>query len=1150
MPTLGILLHGSGLHRASCVAITLALTWIMVRPLAATSPKDEVFDISADRLSGTSSGMVFLEGNVRIVHGATVARGDTGFYSRESEVAELIGNVVVTDRELTISGPKARYQRRQRVVTFPVGVEIVDGESKVWADWGQYDLSIDVGYLRGHVKFLDDLRSLLADSVRYDRKSGSIEAIGGVVLIDQSRNGILRAPSVLYLTDTKEGIAAGQPILELSSKGIVTDVTSDSLKYYSNEKRVVAVGNVRIVRDSTVATSGRAVLIDEENVIVLSQDPLITEGRSSLSGETISIFSKDDQIDRIVASGNATSIYSPTGEKRTTLSGDEIWLEFVEGDLACVEVRGKSRATFDQDAESSGNDQVLAEEIKVLIKEGKVSQARIVGGVTGVYRLEGERGSDLVNYSSDSLLYDVPDSRMVLLGNASVRYRNMRLVSPTIEYYSSSGYLYAPQNPILWEGHERISGSQLFYNLKSGRGVITAGATAHESGIYYGDVIRKTGEKALNVEHGAYTSCDLLDPHYTFTSRKMKIYGKDKVITKPLVLRVRKVPIFAVPFFIFPIRPGRHSGILIPSVELGFDQERGRFVRNAGYYWAPNDYFDLTLWADYYEKSRWIGHCEMRYAKRYSFTGSFKGSYSKDLVTNNMRWDAGGKHDQQVGENGRIVAHADFVSDKTYRRQVSEDLEEQLRRELESDLSYSYSSGGKSFNMAIERRQNLDTDENSQTVPRLSFMLNKITLKAPSGDQDWHRGTYLRGSSSFLNSRIKTKSKQSSQQQGRVDLGIDSSFRLYGKSQSFRNSIVFSSVRKDMDAWCSGCQGGMETNAGVSYRGDFVAQFLPFGWLNFDPSASVSAAVFDEDREGNRYPLCYTYSAGLSSTASFFRTYFVKIGRLRALRHVVTPRVGYTYRPDFSRWRNKFYSIPGIAIESSDARMITMSLANRIQAKVEDDGKTKKIDNLIALETSTSCDLLYRKKKAKTPFSTIYNSLRIYPYTNTSLDLIFSNDPIDFSFKSFDMTLAFNYSGSNPNLPGIPRRDLSQAPRSPEAEYLVTGPPSPCERPWQIGTIVRYSKGYKGREDKYWLDLTMGFSLTTNLRVEYSGRFNLSNRETAYQEYSIYRDLHCWEAQFVRRYSGGSWQYYFRINIKAHPEIYTERGLRALYRRY
>ncbi len=1137
----------------SRIALLASLLWIFetAYPLFSAEPEIDRFDISAQKLSGTSSGMVFLEGNVRIMHGRTVAVADTGFYSESSQMVELIGNAVIEDGGIRVTGPKVSYDRKRRVASFPLGVEIDDGKAKVSAQWGRYEFVDSIAYLRDYVEYHDQERSLLADSTRYDRGSGILEATGSVVLIDEKRNAILRAPSLIYSTETKQGVAVGEPMLEISKRGVSTFVASDSLKYFSDEKRAIAIGNVRIVRDSTVARCSKAVLIDEESVIVLSGNPLIEEGGSSLYGETISIFSRDDEIDRIMATGNATSVYAPKGERRTILTGDEISLDFDGGKLAKVEVKGRSRATFDQDINKSApNDQVVAEEIEVFVKEGKVDRARIIGGVTGVYRLEDGDTTELVNYSSDSLLYDVTNSRMVLVGNASVKYRNMRLISSTIEYNSSSGDLYAPIDPTLWDGDERISGSQLVYNLRTERGVITAGRTAHERGIYYGDVIRKTGERALNVDGGTYTSCDLADPHYTFTGRRMKIYANDKVITKPLVLRIRNIPILAVPFFIFPIRSGRHSGILIPSVEFGFDQNRGRFIRNAGYYWAPNDYFDLTVWGDYYEQSRWIGHCETRYAKRYSFTGSFKGSYSKDLATKNMRWDAGGTHDQRIGESARIIAHADFVSDKTYRRQVSEDLEEQLRRELESDLAYSYSSGGRSFNVAVERRQNLDTDEISQTLPRVSFVLNKITLKSPSKEQGWHRGTYLTASSSFLNTRRKTKTSEASQQQGRADLRIDSNLRLYGKNQSFRNAILVSSVRKGMDSWCSGCVGGMETNSAISYRGEFVAQFLPFGWLNFDPSASASIAVFDEDKQGKRYPLCYTYGAGFSSTATFFRTFFVRLGPLKALRHVITPRIGYTYRPDFSRWKDRFYSLPGISIDATETQMITMGLSNRMQAKIEKDGVVKKVDNLLALETSTSCDLLYRKKNAKTPFSTIQNSLRVYPYGNTSLDLSFSNDPTDFSFKSFDMTLGFNYSGSSPQPPGFTKTELPSEEKSPEAEFLSPGSPSPCESPWQIGTILRYSKDYGGGKDKYWLDLTMGLSPAKNWRVEYSGRFDLSRRETSYQEYSIYRDLHCWEAQFVRRYSGGVWQYYFRINIKAHPEIYTERGLRALYRRY
>ena len=38
------------------------------------------------------------------------------------------------------------------------------------------------------------------------------------------------------------------------------------------------------------------------------------------------------------------------------------------------------------------------------------------------------------------------------------------------------------------------------------------------------------------------------------------------------------------------------------------------------------------------------------------------------------------------------------------------------------------------------------------------------------------------------------------------------------------------------------------------------------------------------------------------------------------------------------------------------------------------------------------------------------------------------------------------------------------------------------------------------------------------------------------------RTLHCWNLQFVRRFSGGTADYYFRIGIVDRPEIYLDRG--------
>jgi lipopolysaccharide assembly outer membrane protein LptD (OstA) len=1146
---------------APSLRVLCILTGIVTLIPELTAVSQEQFDISADRLSGSKVGgheIVVLEGNVKIIHSGTVATADTGFYERERERVRLIGDVRVEQRDVEVRGEEADYLRTARRVIFPRGILADDGKASLRADRGDYDLESEILEVEGHVTYWEGGKRMVADRATYNRETGYIKATGEVLMEDAEYGGTVRAGRVEYERERNYGIAVDNPWLETTARdgreGMM--VTADSMEIYTEERRAVVVGDVRILRGDAEGSCGRAVFLDDEDKSILTEAPVIIEEGSSLSGETIIILSSEDRISQVLASGKAKSIYEPAGQERTELAGEEIELHFSEGELSRMHISGGASGVFspiEQDTSATpSRNEVSGETISLRFKDGEAERATVTGGVEGVYRLEegaGEGGQ--VVYRSDSLRYHVPSAVMHLSGKASVEYKGMKLHSDVIEYNSRTHNLYAPLNPMLWEGNDKITGSSLTYNLSSKRGAIIAGRTGYEQGLYTGRVIMKTGERALNVKHGTYTSCDYLDPHYTFTSSKMKMYANDKVITKPVILRVRGIPIFALPFFMFPIKRGRHSGILIPRVEFGFDETKGRFLRNAGYYWAPNDYFDLTAWGDYYENSKWIGHLESRYRARYLLSGSFEGSYQSEIKTGDSRWDIGGRHTQEIGERGRLVVHADFVSDKQYRQETSEDLEKALRRQLESDISYSTKLDGSSFTIAAERRENLDTDVISQTLPRMSFLLGRKTLFKPSEDEEgWHRGTYISASSSATGTLDKRGEKQTTRQQGRINFNTSSDLRLRGKSQSIRSNLVLTAMRKDISEWCTGCVGGKRINSAFDDRTDFIAKFKPLGWINLDPSLSASFTVYDEDKAGKRLPVRFMYSGRISSTGSIYRTFFPKVGPLLALRHVVTPKVSYSHRPDFSKYKGRFYTLPGISSEVGESRTMNIGLSNRLQAKVRKGDEVTKMNNLLSLDTSTSYDFLYEDKGKKMGFSTIRNNLRFYPSQLVTFDLSFSNDPEDFSFENLDFTTRLAYTGAEPLPPGFIKPDLVEPERVPEEGVGRSTTPSPVSNPWHIGAIYRYTKAFDGGDDSYWLDLETGFSVTSNWRIEYSGRFDLSGHETVYQEYSIYRDLHCWEAQFVRRYSAGQWQYYFRINIKAHPEIYTERGLRALSRSY
>ena len=70
-------------------------------------------------------------------------------------------------------------------------------------------------------------------------------------------------------------------------------------------------------------------------------------------------------------------------------------------------------------------------------------------------------------------------------------------------------------------------------------------------------------------------------------------------------------------------------------------------------------------------------------------------------------------------------------------------------------------------------------------------------------------------------------------------------------------------------------------------------------------------------------------------------------------------------------------------------------------------------------------------------------------------------------------------------------------------------------------------------------------------RVIYSMSYDIAGHGVTTQSFKFYRDLHCWEAEFDWVPGGGTQGYYFRINVKALPDVKIEKsegGLRGAFR--
>jgi lipopolysaccharide assembly outer membrane protein LptD (OstA) len=80
-------------------------------------------------------------------------------------------------------------------------------------------------------------------------------------------------------------------------------------------------------------------------------------------------------------------------------------------------------------------------------------------------------------------------------------------------------------------------------------------------------------------------------------------------------------------FGMFPQPKETVSGIIMPS--YGEEKRRGFYLREGGYYFAVNDYFDLRLTGDIYSKGGYGATIATNYKKRYAYNGSLKFNYNK-----------------------------------------------------------------------------------------------------------------------------------------------------------------------------------------------------------------------------------------------------------------------------------------------------------------------------------------------------------------------------------------------------------------------------------------------------------------------------------------------------------------------------------------
>ena len=213
-----------------------------------------------------------------------------------------------------------------------------------------------------------------------------------------------------------------------------------------------------------------------------------------------------------------------------------------------------------------------------------------------------------VDYEAqDSMVLDVDSKKIFLFGKTQIKYEDIVLNAPLIEFDQETQYVYAKMNrdtagkvegmAKLKQAESTTVSDSIRFNFKTQKGMTYASFFQQSDFFNFAERVKKADAETFFASKGRFTTCNLDTPHFAFRFSKAKFINKKLVVTGPVHPEFEDVPIpLYLPFGIFPMQKGRQSGILPPQFTVS--ENFGLGLEGLGYYKVINDYIDAKTWFD------------------------------------------------------------------------------------------------------------------------------------------------------------------------------------------------------------------------------------------------------------------------------------------------------------------------------------------------------------------------------------------------------------------------------------------------------------------------------------------------------------------------------------------------------------------------
>ena len=591
-----------------------------------------------------------------------------------------------------------------------------------------------------------------------------------------------------------------------------------------------------------------------------------------------------------------------------------------------------------------------------------------------------------------------------------------------------------------------------------------------------------------------------------------------------------------------------------------------------------------------------------QYRVRYKFNGSIYLRNQQFLTSGDdittlgddrksdfmVRWT----HAQVLRYNQSLNANVTYSSNGDYNRKYGLDAAERMDQKATSNMTYSkrWPKSKNSISMNLYSNQDLLIDQ--KVDPNSSYFI--IPTRAGTQlnilNRTFPKFSFRHGQSNLIPTTATNK-KWYHNITWNYGLNYTNKDRQYYESQWVDSTEIYD-WKRDKDG--NTIDTSYKDNGWIHTASINAPQKI-FKYISINPSLSLRSAWVDRTFDGTwndstqsftseetqGFATRTTGSFSLSANTQVYGLFPIPIGPIKAIRHVASPSIGFSWSPDFSKplfgqnlgyvethtnldgdefIHDKFSGTMAGSTPRSERKSMNFSLNNVFQAKVLKGDEEKKVD-LLSWRMSSS----YNFAADEYHLASLRSSLRSKIARKLNLDFSMTHDFYGFDPETGSRVPEFNKNNSgliSPRLTnarfstgfrfsGVHWRDTEKSENSTDDTTTVEDDLSGPELANPLKTMKNTLKGGKlwstnvslsysytvsnplNPKETFWANTTSSIQMTKNWSVSYRARFDIMEKDLVNHSLSLYRDLHCWELSLNWTPGGLGQGVYVKLNVKS-----------------